>query len=291
MTITIDGSEDLGRLFFIAEFATAVAGWVLEINPFDQPNVAEAKEATKRVLGAGAAPELPLASDDAVKALLAGGKPGDYIALMAYVAPSVEFDRGGQRAARDADRADASSPTTFGYGPRFLHSTGQLHKGGAPIGRFLSLICDSGNDVEIPGAAVQLPHAEECAGARGPRDARCSRAAGRGRPARGRSCGRVAKAPHPDQGDALMQIGFVGLGRMGGNMVTRIHRDSEHEVVAFDFDPKAVAAAKRNGASGAASLKELVKQLEPPRTVWIMVPAGGPTQSTVRRAVEAALAR
>jgi 6-phosphogluconate dehydrogenase len=64
-------------------------------------------------------------------------------------------------------------------------------------------------------------------------------------------------------------------------MVTRIRRDSEHEVVAFDFDPKAVANAKRNGASGAASLKDLVKQLEPPRTVWIMVPAGGPTQSTV----------
>jgi 6-phosphogluconate dehydrogenase len=78
-----------------------------------------------------------------------------------------------------------------------------------------------------------------------------------------------------------MQIGFVGLGKMGGNMVTRIRRDSEHEVVAFDFDPKAVANAKRNGASGAASLKDLVKQLEPPRTVWIMVPAGGPTQSTV----------
>jgi 6-phosphogluconate dehydrogenase len=78
-----------------------------------------------------------------------------------------------------------------------------------------------------------------------------------------------------------MQIGFVGLGRMGGNMVTRIRRDSEHEVVAFDFDPKAVAQAKRSGASPAASLKDLVKQLDAPRTVWIMVPAGGATQSTV----------
>ena len=78
-----------------------------------------------------------------------------------------------------------------------------------------------------------------------------------------------------------MQIGFVGLGKMGGNMVTRIRRDSEHEVVAFDFDPKAVAAAVKKGASGAATLKELVKQLEPPRLVWIMVPAGEATQSTV----------
>jgi 6-phosphogluconate dehydrogenase len=78
-----------------------------------------------------------------------------------------------------------------------------------------------------------------------------------------------------------MQIGFVGLGKMGGNMVQRIRRDSEHEVVAFDFDPKAVARAEKNGASGAGTLKDLVKQLEPPRIVWIMVPAGDPTQSTV----------
>jgi 6-phosphogluconate dehydrogenase len=78
-----------------------------------------------------------------------------------------------------------------------------------------------------------------------------------------------------------MQIGFIGLGKMGGNMVTRIHRDSDHQVVAFDFDPKAVARAKKSGASGASTLADLVKQLEPPRTVWIMVPAGEATQSTV----------
>jgi 6-phosphogluconate dehydrogenase len=78
-----------------------------------------------------------------------------------------------------------------------------------------------------------------------------------------------------------MQIGFVGLGKMGGNMVARIRRDSDHEVVAFDFDAKALARAKRTGARGAASLRELVKALEPPRTIWIMVPAGDPTQQTV----------
>jgi 6-phosphogluconate dehydrogenase len=78
-----------------------------------------------------------------------------------------------------------------------------------------------------------------------------------------------------------MQIGFVGLGKMGGNMVARIRRDSDHEVVAFDFDAKAVARATRTGASGAASLRELVKALEPPRMIWIMVPAGDPTQQTV----------
>ena len=78
-----------------------------------------------------------------------------------------------------------------------------------------------------------------------------------------------------------MQIGFVGLGKMGGNMVARIRRDSDHDVVAFDFDPQAVARAKQTGASGVASLRALVKALEPPRTVWIMVPAGDPTQKTV----------
>jgi 6-phosphogluconate dehydrogenase len=78
-----------------------------------------------------------------------------------------------------------------------------------------------------------------------------------------------------------MQIGFVGLGKMGGNMVARIRRDSDHEVVAFDFDPKAVARAQKSGARGAATLRELVKALEAPRTIWIMVPAGAPTQDTV----------
>ena len=78
-----------------------------------------------------------------------------------------------------------------------------------------------------------------------------------------------------------MQIGFVGLGRMGGNMVHRIRRDSDHEVVAFDFDEKAVAKARKNGAVPAKGLSDLVKKLEPPRTVWIMVPAGEATQGTV----------
>ena len=78
-----------------------------------------------------------------------------------------------------------------------------------------------------------------------------------------------------------MQIGFVGLGKMGGNMVHRIRRDSDHDVVAFDFSEDAVNAAVDHGASGAGSLEELVGQLEAPRNVWIMVPAGGPTQKTI----------
>ena len=80
-----------------------------------------------------------------------------------------------------------------------------------------------------------------------------------------------------------MQIGFVGLGKMGGNMVHRIRRDSEHEVVAFDFDADAVGKAVENGATGAGSLDELVQKLQAPRLVWIMVPAGEATEQTVKK--------
>ena len=85
-----------------------------------------------------------------------------------------------------------------------------------------------------------------------------------------------------------MQLGFVGLGKMGGNMVHRIHRDSDHEVVAFDFSEDAVNEAEGHGATGAGSLEELVQKLEAPRTVWMMVPAGDPTEQTVEQARRAA---
>ena len=78
-----------------------------------------------------------------------------------------------------------------------------------------------------------------------------------------------------------MQIGFVGLGRMGGNMVHRIHRDSDHQAVAFDFSEEARERAESHGARSAASLEELVRKLDAPRTVWVMVPAGEPTEQTV----------
>lgn len=78
-----------------------------------------------------------------------------------------------------------------------------------------------------------------------------------------------------------MQLGMVGLGRMGGNMVNRIHRDSDHKVVVFDRDPEAVEKMVSQGASGANSLEELVSELEAPRVVWIMIPTGAPTEETV----------
>jgi 6-phosphogluconate dehydrogenase len=78
-----------------------------------------------------------------------------------------------------------------------------------------------------------------------------------------------------------MQIGFVGLGKMGGNMVHRIKRDSDHDVVAFDRNEEPREAAAGQGAVPAASLEELVRELDAPRNVWIMVPSGDPTQQTV----------
>jgi 6-phosphogluconate dehydrogenase len=80
-----------------------------------------------------------------------------------------------------------------------------------------------------------------------------------------------------------MQIGFIGLGKMGGNMVHRIKRDSDHDVVAFDFSADAVKEAEGHGAHGASGLEDLVSKLDKPRAVWVMVPAGDPTEQTVQQ--------
>ena len=79
-----------------------------------------------------------------------------------------------------------------------------------------------------------------------------------------------------------MQLGFIGLGRMGGNMVHRIHRDSEHKCVVYARSEESIRAAEGHGAEGASSLEDLVSKLERPRSVWIMIPAGDPTEQTVQ---------
>jgi transaldolase/glucose-6-phosphate isomerase len=157
----IGGPEDLGRIFFFAEFAIATAGWVLEINPFDQPNVQEAKDATSRVLAEGGEDQ-PDATDDELRELLGGLGAPNYLAIMGYVEPSADFDAAVSEL-RQVVRDTTKSATTFGYGPRFLHSTGQLHKGGPPTGRFLQLIHDSAPDVDVPDADhgfTRLKHAQ-----------------------------------------------------------------------------------------------------------------------------------
>ena len=151
ISVATDGPEGLGRIFFFAEFAVAVAGWALGINPFDQPNVQEAKDNTAKVLAAADPPTVDEAGDDELRALLAQAAPPRYVAIMGYLQPTDELDAAVaelRTAIRDATKAT----TTFGYGPRFLHSTGQFHKGGPPTGVFLQLVHDGGEDVAIPGA-------------------------------------------------------------------------------------------------------------------------------------------
>jgi transaldolase/glucose-6-phosphate isomerase len=177
--VDVEVSPDggLGAEFFRWEFATAVAGAVIGINPFDEPNVTESKDNTRRVLGAfretGALPGMPaLAAEgpitlvgDAALRLSAGPgtlagelrrhvdrmRPTGYASIQAYIAPSAARDEA-LAGLRRLLRNRTGRATTAGYGPRFLHSTGQLHKGGAPIGWFLQLVAGHPADVDIPGA-------------------------------------------------------------------------------------------------------------------------------------------
>jgi glucose-6-phosphate isomerase len=168
--------HDLGAEFFLWEMATAFAGWRLAINPFDQPNVQESKDATRALLEefvrAGKLPEsTPIASDgpltiygprdestgasssvtEVLADHIAGIKPHDYTALLAYVEETPEIDVSIQ-SIRTALRDATGCATTTGYGPRFLHSTGQLHKGGPDSGVFIQLTAPDHVDLEVPEA-------------------------------------------------------------------------------------------------------------------------------------------
>jgi len=152
---------ELGAEFFAWEFATACAGWRLGINPFDQPNVQEAKDATKELLAEftrngrlpDTTPETSLT--DAVKSQLASIKPGDYIAFLNYLEETPELDRRLQDI-RTYLRDTTHCATTIGFGPRFLHSTGQLHKGGPASGVFFQLGSKDAVDFPVPGEAYSF---------------------------------------------------------------------------------------------------------------------------------------
>jgi len=174
--LSLEDRYDLGQEFFRWEFATAVAGAILGINAFDQPNVAESKQNTKDVL-AGKQPPAPPATAAELDRFLAAVGPGDYLAMMAYLPPTPQNDRRlGAVRAKLRDRLKVA--TTLGYGPRFLHSTGQLHKGGLPVGHFLQITERPDRDVAIPGMPYTFGQLE-AAQAEG--DLRALR--GRGRPA------------------------------------------------------------------------------------------------------------
>jgi transaldolase / glucose-6-phosphate isomerase len=165
----LEDKYDLAAEFFRWEFATAVAGAHLAIDPFDEPNVKESKDNTQAVLQqyeqTGALPdEAPAVTDGALRVYgdvtgssasgaltshLNTANPGDYVALMAYVTPDDPNHEALQRL-RVAIRDSRRIATTLGFGPRFLHSTGQLHKGGPNTGVYIQITADDGTDVPIP---------------------------------------------------------------------------------------------------------------------------------------------
>lgn len=146
--------HDLGGEFFRWEVATAAAGVVLDVNPFDEPNVAQAKDATQAALATfrdtGQLPSWPVDGVGDLATTLAEAHPGDYVGLLAYVTPTAPTTAALQ-ALRTLVRDRTHLATTVGYGPRYLHSTGQLHKGGPPTPILVLLTADDGEDLAIPG--------------------------------------------------------------------------------------------------------------------------------------------
>ncbi|MEK6671061.1 MAG: transaldolase, partial [Nitrospirota bacterium] len=155
LTLTLQDRYDLAGEFFRWEIATAVAGHLLGIHPFDQPNVQESKDNTARVLdtiqATGRLPKQTTATAaQAAAQLKQQCRPGAYVAILAYTTPSFRMEQ----AIRSLRRALVSHhhvTTTAGYGPRYLHSTGQLHKGGPKSGLFLQLVDQMIPDLGIPG--------------------------------------------------------------------------------------------------------------------------------------------
>ena len=149
---------DLGEQFFLWEMATAVAGYRLGINPLNQPNVEAAKVLARKAVAAyretGELPDSTSAplEQEVLACFLEQARPGDYVALQAYVQPTAETDAA-LLALRIRLRDRLKLATTVGYGPRFLHSTGQLHKGDAGNGLFIQFTSDAVKDVPIPEAS------------------------------------------------------------------------------------------------------------------------------------------
>jgi transaldolase/glucose-6-phosphate isomerase len=144
--VRLPSPYELGQEFFRWEFATAVAGSILGINPFDQPNVQAAKDKTNEVLAAGGDPDVePRGS---LEDLFGQARPGDYVAIQAFIDPKRE---GELEPLIERAREETGCVVTHGLGPRYLHSTGQLHKGGPNTGLFVQVVDDPGDEVAIPG--------------------------------------------------------------------------------------------------------------------------------------------
>jgi hypothetical protein len=171
-TLTMTSTHALGAEFFRWEVATATAGYLLGINPFDEPNVQQAKDATRTLLDAFTSqgrlliPE-PQAAIDGVRLTLshaaqdalAGGaaasflrllERGDYVSVLVYLPPDTSVFAADLNAFRTAIGKTRGCATMLGYGPRYLHSTGQLHKGGPNNGVFVIITAPASEDLDIP---------------------------------------------------------------------------------------------------------------------------------------------
>jgi glucose-6-phosphate isomerase len=143
--VDLGDASEIGAEFFRWEFAVAVAGAILQINPFDQPNVQAAKDKTKEVLASGEDPRLE--PDGSLDELLARAEPPNYVAIQAFIDPMRE-----QELQPLIERGhETGCVVTHGLGPRYLHSTGQLHKGGPPTGLFVQVVDGTGEEIPIPG--------------------------------------------------------------------------------------------------------------------------------------------
>jgi len=143
--VRLEDPYELGQEFFRWEFAVAVAGSYLEINPFDQPNVQAAKDKTNEVLAAG---DVELEPESSPEELFAQANEGDYVAIQAFIDPRQEAKL---QPLIERARRETGCVVTHGLGPRYLHSTGQLHKGGPNTGLFLQVVDDPGEELPIPG--------------------------------------------------------------------------------------------------------------------------------------------
>ena len=153
-TQQFDGAADLGALFIEWEIATALVGAKLHINPFDQPNVQEAKDRTVAILeGFARDGKLPVEEAGSIAETLAHAEEGrSYVCLQAFVAPTAERQAKLERL-QTRIRDVLGCAVTAGFGPRYLHSTGQYHKGGPPNGVFVQLLAGEQDDEMIPGRA------------------------------------------------------------------------------------------------------------------------------------------
>ncbi|MGA9715972.1 MAG: glucose-6-phosphate isomerase, partial [Aeromicrobium sp.] len=160
-SVGIDGP--LGAQMLAWEVATAVAGRLIGIDPFDQPDVESAKQAAREVLDSGSTPPQPDAVDGGIELYGTSASTVEaavrvlldqldlshgYVAIQAYLDRHALQDLA---SVRESVAARVGRPTTFGWGPRFLHSTGQFHKGGTPLGVFLQITCEPAQDLAVPG--------------------------------------------------------------------------------------------------------------------------------------------